>query len=204
MSTSSAAYGPPGTPGRGPDPRAARSRAAALAAAQELLVEQGWAAVTHVAVAARSGVGRTTLYRHWPDTSGMLRDAVVQRIQAAHITPSGDLRADLVGELDALRRLLHDPVSEHGMRAVIERAGVDPVFARLKQELYAAGSRVQREILERARAAGELPADLDVDLAVDRLAGPLVYRRLLAGAEFGTDVVQAVVDGFLAAEAPRG
>ncbi|CAG6394419.1 TetR/AcrR family transcriptional regulator C-terminal ligand-binding domain-containing protein [Streptomyces cocklensis] len=203
MSTSSAAYGPQGPPGRGPDPRAARSRAAALTAAQELLVEQGWAAVTHVAVAARSGVGRTTLYRHWPDTSGMLRDAIVQRIQAAHITPSGDLRADLVGELDALRRLLHDPVSEHGMRAVIERAGADPEFAALKQELYAAGSRVQREILERARAAGELPSGLDVDLAIDRLAGPLVYRRLLAGGAFGTDVVRAVVDGFLAAESPR-
>lgn len=203
MSTSSAAYGPQGPPGRGPDPRAARSRAAALTAAQELLVEQGWAAVTHVAVAARSGVGRTTLYRHWPDTSGMLRDAIVQRIQAAHITPSGDLRADLVGELDALRKLLHDPVSEYGMRAVIERAGADPGFAALKQELYAAGSRVQREILERARAAGELPADLDVDLAIDRLAGPLVYRRLLAGGAFGTDVVRAVVDGFLAAESPR-
>lgn len=82
------------------------------------------------------------------------------------------------------------------MRAVIERAPADPVFAEVGQELYAAGSRVQREVLERARAAGELPADPDVDLAVARPAGPLVHLRPPAGAGFDTGTVRAVVDGF--------
>ncbi|MFK8908667.1 TetR/AcrR family transcriptional regulator [Streptomyces sp. YS-3] len=192
----------PGAPGRGPDPRAERSRAAALAAARDLLIEQGWSAVTHVAVAARSGVGRTTLYRHWPDASGLVRDVIAERISTAHTPPTGVLRDDLVRELDGLRRLLHDPVSDRGLRAVIERAGVDPVFAQLKEALYREGSRVFRTVLDAAKARGELAADLDPDLAVDQLAGPLMYRRLLAGRQITAEYVERVVDDFLVAHAP--
>ncbi|MFD9486049.1 TetR/AcrR family transcriptional regulator [Streptomyces sp. NPDC059991] len=190
------------TPGRGPDPRAERSRAAALAAARDLLIEQGWSAVTHVAVAARSGVGRTTLYRHWPDASGLVRDVIAERISTAHTPPTGVLRDDLIRELDGLRRLLHDPVSDRGLRAVIERAGVDPVFAQLKEALYREGSRVFRTVLDAAKARGELAADLDPDLAVDQLAGPLMYRHLLAGRSVTAEYVERVVDGFLTAHAP--
>lgn len=199
MPTWSEADGAHGAPARGPDPRAARSRAAALAAAEELLVEQGWSAVTHVAVAARSGVGRTTLYRHWPDAAELIRDVITRRIAGAHTTPTGDLRHDLEQELDGLRALLHEPVSETGLRAVIERAGADPVFTALKETLYRNGSQVYREILETAKSRGTLPPDLDVDQSVDELAGPLVYRRLLAGRTFDTAYVQRIVDTFLKA-----
>nr|AQW35078.1 TetR family transcriptional regulator [Streptomyces griseoruber] len=194
----------PDAPGRGPDPRAERSRAAALAAARDLLVEQGWSAVTHVAVAARSGVGRSTLYRHWPDASGLVRDVIAQRISTARVPLTGVLREDLVHQLDGLRHLLHDPVSDRGLRAVIERAGVDPVFARLKEDLYRHGSQDFRTILEAARTRGELAPDLDVDLAVDQLAGPLMYRRLLAGRPVTEEYARQVVDDFLTAHAPRG
>ncbi|OOQ49739.1 hypothetical protein AFM16_24905 [Streptomyces antibioticus] len=166
-----------------------------------MLVEQGWSAVTHVAVAARSGVGRSTLYRHWPDASGLVRDVIAQRISTARPPLTGVLRDDLVHQLDGLRGLLHDPVSDRGLRAVIERAGVDPVFARLKEDLYRHGSQDFRTILDAARARGELPADLDVDLAVDQLAGPLMYRRLLAGRPITEEYVQRVVQDFLAAHA---
>ncbi|MEV0119129.1 TetR/AcrR family transcriptional regulator [Streptomyces sp. NPDC050844] len=189
-------------PGRGMDPRAARSRAAALAAAQELLVEQGWSAVTHVAVAARSGVGRTTLYRHWPDSSSLIYEAIAQRIANARPTRTGVLRDDLVGQLNGLRALLHDPVGERGMRVVIERAGVDPTFAELKASLYQAGSGGFRAIVERAKETGELPRDLDTELAIDQLAGPLMFRRLLAERTFGAQYVHTVADAFLAANPP--
>ena len=190
--------GSPGPAPRGTDPRAARSRAAALAAAQELLVEQGWSAVTHVAVATRSGVGRTTLYRHWPDAASLIHDAIAQRFSV--VTPrkrTGELRADLIQELEGLRFLLHDAVSERGMRAIIERAGVDPSCTRLKETLYREGSEGFRALIEEAKSRGELPQLLNTDLAIDQLAGPLMFRRLLAERNFGTAYVTAVVDSFL-------
>ncbi|MFZ3566550.1 TetR/AcrR family transcriptional regulator [Streptomyces sp. BH097] len=205
---------PTGTPRRGPDgsgagraegrvdPRAARSRAAALAAVRELLDEGGWQAVTHAAVAARSGVGRTTLYRHWPDATDLLRDALAAHLARSHSEPVGDLREDLLAELDVVRRQLHTPSSERAIRVVIERARTTPAFEQLKEELYREGSAVTRAIVRAAVDRGELPADTDVSLAVDQLLGPLFFRRLLAGATFDSAHVRTVVDQFLALRRP--
>ena len=194
---------------RGPDPRVMRSRQAALSAVQEILAEQGWTGVTHVAVAARSGVGRTTLYRHWPDVASLIHDAIDQRIGQARSPRSGELRADLISELNGLRALLHDRASEHTMRAVLERAPFDPAFAALKQTLYRSGSAGFRTILRAATKAGDLPTGLDIPLTIDQLAGPLFYRRLFAGLEIDETYVEAVVDSVLrlhtsVGDGPRG
>lgn len=182
---------------RGPDPRVLRSRHAALTAVQDILAEQGWTGVTHVAVAARSGVGRTTLYRHWPDVASLIHEAIDERIGQARAPRSGELRADLISELNGLRKLLHDRASEHTMRAVLERAPFDPAFASLKKTLYQSGSAGFRKILQAAIKAGDLPPDLDVGFTIDQLAGPLVYRRLLAGSNIDEHYVEAVVEGVL-------
>jgi hypothetical protein len=80
--------------------------------------------------------GLTTLYRHWPDVASLIHDAIDQRIGQARSPRSGELRADLISELNGLRMLLHDRASEHTMRAVLERAPLDPAFASLKGKLY--------------------------------------------------------------------
>jgi AcrR family transcriptional regulator len=183
------------------DPRVARNCAAALAAARELLFEQGWEAVTHVAVAARSGVGRTTLYRHWPDAASMLRDVVATEIEVSATPATGRLREDLIAELEVFRRQLHDPVIERVMRVNIERAMVDPAFRQLKDALFDKGRSVYQAIFDAARASGDLDNDVDVPRAMDRLCGPLLFRRMFAGEDFGADYVTEVVDDFLA---PRG
>jgi AcrR family transcriptional regulator len=182
---------------RGPDPRVVRSHQAALSAVRDLLAEEGWTGVTHVAVAARSGVGRTTLYRHWPDVASLIHDAIVQQIGQARTARTGDLRADLISELNGLRRLLYDPASERTMRAVLERAPFDPSFADLKQTLYLSGSAGFRAILDSGVKSGELQPDTDIDMAIDQLAGALMYRRLFAGLPVDRKYVEAIVDGVL-------
>jgi AcrR family transcriptional regulator len=179
------------------DPRAARSRAAALAAARDLLVEQGWPGITHVAVAERSGIGRTTLYRHWPDTPSLIRDTLGHHIAVAHTEPTGDLRADLIRELEAGRAMLHEPTTDRAIRLVVERSAVDPAYAEMKDALFQAGTRVLREIVCAARARGDLPAGLDPDLAVDQLFGPLFFRRLLANQPVPDGYVPEIVDAFV-------
>ncbi len=181
------------------DPRAVRSRARALAAARDLLVEEGWAGVTHVAVAERSGVGRTTLYRHWPDTPALVRDTLAHHIAVAHTEPTGDLRGDLLRELAASRAMLHEPTTDRAIRVVVERAAVDATYAEMKDALYRAGTRVLRGIVDTGKERGELPPRLDTDLAVDQLVGPLFFRRLLAGEHIPDGYVPEVVDAFLRA-----
>jgi AcrR family transcriptional regulator len=180
-----------------------RSRAAALSAARAILLENGSEAVTHVAVAARSGVGRTTLYRHWPDTIALLRDVLQEQMAIDHSVPLGDLRDDLVRELEVVRGQLHQPSLERAMRTMIERAPTHPAYSELKEFLYQEGTRVLAEVVRTGIARGELARQLDPDRAVDQLAGPLIYRRLLAGRTFTADYVRDLVDDFLRAHNPR-
>jgi AcrR family transcriptional regulator len=83
-----------------------------LAAARGLLFEQGWESVTRVAVAARSGVGRTTFYRHWPDAASMLRDVVASEMDVSATPATGRLHEDLIVALEVFLRPLHEPVME--------------------------------------------------------------------------------------------
>ncbi|MEV0684949.1 TetR/AcrR family transcriptional regulator [Nocardia sp. NPDC050378] len=182
---------------RPPDPRVERSRSSALASARELLVEQGLAGLTHGAVATRSGVSRATLYRHWPEPADLVRDAVAGHIAAVRPEPTGDLRADLLAALSVTHAMLHEPVMEQAMRIIIERAGVDPRFAEVKVSLHRSGTGALRTILADAIARAELPAGLDIDLAVDQLHGPLFFRRLVAHRTFDLDYVRRVVDEFV-------
>ncbi|WKG08525.1 TetR/AcrR family transcriptional regulator [Nocardia sp. PE-7] len=188
---------------RPPDPRTVRSRDAALVSARELLIEQGLAGLTHGAVAARSGISRATLYRLWPEPTDLVRAAVTRHITLAQPQPTGHLRADLLTALTATRAMLHEPATEQGMRVMIERAAVDAKFAEVKQALYRSGTRAVRTTLTEAVARGELPAELDVDLAVDQLHGPLFFRRLVANRTFDLDYVRAVLDDFLRGHASK-
>ncbi|MFD4456671.1 TetR/AcrR family transcriptional regulator [Nocardia sp. NPDC058480] len=188
---------------RPPDPRTVRSLDAALASARELLVEQGVAGLTHGAVAAHSGISRATLYRLWPEPTDLVRATLTRHITLAQSQPTGDLRADLLTELSATRAMLHDPVTEQGMRVMIERAAVDPKFAEVKEALYRSGTRAVRAILAQAVTRAELPAELDIDLAVDQLHGPLFFRRLVSHRTFDVDYVRDVIDDFLRSRASK-
>lgn len=179
------------------DPRTTRSRHAALLSARELLIEQGLPGLTHVAVAARSGISRATLYRLWPEPTDLVRAAVARHIALAQSTPTGDLRADLLTELAGIRMMLHERASEQGLRVMIERAGVDARFAEVKAALYRSGTSVVRTILADAVARAELPPELDLDVAIDRLLGPMFFRRLIANQTFDLDYAHDVVDDFL-------
>ena len=186
------------------DPRVVRNCAAALAAARELLVEQGWESVTHVAVAGRSGVGRTTLYRHWPDPAAMLRDVVAAELDVKATPVTGRLRDDLISAAEVFRTMLHDPTMERIMRVNIERATVDPSFRRIKHTLFDKGRSAYQAIFEAAQASGDCRDPVAVPRAMDKLLGPLLYRRMFANEDFGHDYVVEVVDDFLVLlNAPR-
>jgi AcrR family transcriptional regulator len=190
-------------PDRAPDPRAVRSRNAALVAARDLLIEEGFSGVTHAAVATRSGVGRATLYRHWPDATNLVRDTLVHHIVVAPVEPTGNLRRDLFAALDASRAVLHEPAGDRALRIIVERASVDPKFAQVKDLLYRSATHGLRVVLTDAVARRELPASLDIGLAADQLLGPLFFRRLVAHRTFTSAYVRHIVEDFLRAHPER-
>lgn len=184
------------------NPRVDRTRRAVLDTVRAILLEEGWDAVTHQRVAERSGVGRTTLYRHWPDKLQMVHDAILEESPTVHPVRTGDLRADLVGDLSDIVHQLVDQGVGVMLAGMIDRSEWDPALKRLKASFVAEALAALRKLLHQGQSSGQLRPDLDVDRGISELIGPIVYRRLVSGEPMGRSFVQAIVEDFLRAQSP--
>jgi len=186
-----------------PDPRRVRSRAAALTATVDLLVERGIAGTTIEAVAARSGVARTTIYRHWPDQPALVVDAFASVLDDPAPPDLGSLRADLLHLVRGLADALGRGPAAALMATLVDAAERDPRYAAVHRREAQARHGAVRVVLERGVERGELPAGADLDALVDVLAGPLFHRRWVSGGRLDDAFATTVVDTVLRAHAPR-
>jgi AcrR family transcriptional regulator len=180
------------------DARVARSRAAGLAAARELLLGEGLAAMTHARVAEASGLHRATVYRHWPSMVALLLDVTRHETAVTIPAPTGDLRHDLNAGLRAVRDDLVDRGFGRFLAALIDQAERDEHIHAAKVAIVAVGLGAIRAALASAIERGELPSDLDADAGVSQLFGPILYRRLLSAEQIPDDYIAQLVDTYLA------
>lgn len=174
------------------------TRAAILQAARQVLFDEGWKALSHQRVAAVAGVGRATVYRHWPDRVQLLQDACSLEVLVMHAELTGDLRTDLLAELEAARRELAERRAGRVLIALTDRAVWEPELAEVKRRLVDDGLSALRLILERGVKGGQLDRRLDIDGALATLAGSLVYRQVFLEQHVTKRMVERVVDDFLA------
>jgi AcrR family transcriptional regulator len=192
------------TPVDGEDPRVARTRQAVREAVRSLVQRAGFEAVSHQQVAEEAGIGRATVYRHWPQRTDLLLDALAEVEAPQDWQSGGDLAVDLTRELDRLRRALSSSPLVPELVALIGRAEWDPELRETKKELLASGTAGLRRAIRAGIERHELPADLDLDATVARLAGPLFFQRVLAHAPLEESFVSRLVTGFLVeASSPR-
>jgi AcrR family transcriptional regulator len=164
------------------DPRVERTRQAVLDAAMVLLRAEGPAAVTHVRVAEAAGVGRATVYRHWPEQGDLLHDAVAGK-EAVLFVPPRELpvRERLAFVLDELRARLNDDDMAVQFATLIAHATWDPALRRALKELAGRGQSVIDGVLRDAIDDGELAEGTDIEVVRDGLIGALLFRRFLSG-----------------------
>lgn len=185
-----------------PDPRVTRTREAVRHAVRSLVQRAGVEALTHQQVAAEARVGRATVYRHWPDRTHLLLEALADVETPTNWQSSGDLTTDLATELRRLQRTLTSSPMVPELVALIGRAEWEPELRELKAQLLTAGTAGLRAALEAAVDRGHLPVDLDLDAAIARLAGPLFYRRVLAHAPIENTFVDHLVTAFVRETSP--
>jgi AcrR family transcriptional regulator len=179
--------------------RSEQARRAILEAADDLLVERGLAGVTMEGIAARAGVAKQTIYRWWSSKVDVLLDAFVSDM-AEDLTPAdhGDLGQDLRAHLSRLADFLSHSDSGAVFRALAGQAQHDPgVAGRLRDDYLGQQRARDRLPLERAIERGQLPADIDVDVAVDQLVGPIYYRVLVTGEPVSEEFTDHLVARFL-------
>jgi AcrR family transcriptional regulator len=187
------------------DPRVARTRDAVVAAVRELVQAAGIEAVTHQRVAEVAGVGRASVYRHWPDRTQLLLDALADLpVGTDEPSSSGDLAADLRRELGRLQRILNDSPFVPQVAALVSRTEWDPELRVLKQRLLERGTAQLRHAIAHGIERGQLDAELDPTDAVAILAGPLFYKRLLVNQHISDDFVTDLVERLLGRADPSG
>src|SRR3954469_3557262 len=161
------------------DPRIERSRRVILEAVLEELGELGYGALTIEGVAARAGVGKSTIYRHWPGKLELVEDAFRTLKAQALIPDTGSIRDRMVAFLEQIARLVQESTYSACMPALIDAAERDPQVRAFHCEFSAERRAVLVDVLEQAVAAGDLPSDADPDLLADALIGPILMRRLM-------------------------
>ena len=173
-------------------PQAVRSREAILRAAADLITTEGAVAVTHQRVAEHAGVGRATVYRHWPLITDLLNDALA-RVTLPFLEPApGALIERITAELQRIARDLNIASVTALAATIFERAQHDSETRRLRDRLAAANIANLAAAVEQAVAAGELRAGPAIDDLFDQLLGPLFARRLISGKLITDELVRRV------------
>lgn len=187
-------------------PRVARSRAKLLAAATALLVEGGPRTVTVDAVAERSGVAKSTLYRHWDSVHELLVDVMRANVPPA---PPVDLGA---GFESALREWMSNGVVTLSapdwariLPALLELRAHTPEMAEVLAADFEEKLAAIVAILDLGATEGWIPEGLDPRIVTNALIGPLVLAALSGDDHIG-ELADFVVDRFLTSyrSAPTG
>ena len=182
---------PPARRGRPPSEAA---RLAILRAARELLDEGGLLSVTMEGIAARAGVGKPTVYRHW---SNRYEVAMAALIEATRGTEAPRLHDAPLAALSAqLHRVAELFTSSTGrnVAAVLASGYGETALAKAFRLYFVQARRDEgRALLRQAIAAGRIRAGVDLELVLDLIYGPIFYRLTMAHAPIDAGFVDALL-----------
>lgn len=151
-----------------------------LDVARRHLARHGYEALSVSAVADDAGTTRQAVYRRWPTKADLATAAIAAMSEAAERPATDDPFADLVRELEAYRRGIGRPDGVSMVGTMLLRSTDARLRALYRERIVAPRRARLRAILERARSAGLVAADADVDVVVAMLTGSW-YATALAG-----------------------
>ncbi len=175
-----------------------RKAEAIFAATLELLAEHGYEKLAIEAVATRSGVNKTTLYRWWPSKDALLAAALRDSgLFSLDVPDTGSLRGDLLAVATQIFRLLTSEHTAPVVTAALTAGPRRPELGAVAQGFFADRMAREEPIFERAVDRGELRAGADPVVVMDLLAGAIWFRLSLRGGGAGPDFLEEVVDTIL-------
>ena len=183
------------TGGERVDPRVERSRIVILKAAVDELADVGYGGVTIESVAARAGVGKSTIYRHWPDKLALIAEAF-ETFHEQMVPGLGDLsvRQSVALLIHHVAEVVVDSTFSRCIPALIEGAERDARVREFHHRYSAERRQVLIDLIERGVRQGEVSTDVDPELATTTLLGAIFYRRLMTAQPFNPDDAAKLVD----------
>jgi AcrR family transcriptional regulator len=161
-------------------PRSERARRAVLDAAGRLFAEGGYPAATIEAIAARSGVAKTTIYRWWPHRAALMVELLLRMAAEAAPPPAGaDPVRALRTELNRVAEASDAPPGRLLLSLLGESQRDPDVRGALLDGLFTPRRRASAEVVRQAQQLGVFRKEDSPFLATDLLFGPLFYRRFV-------------------------
>ncbi|WP_370966248.1 TetR/AcrR family transcriptional regulator [Amycolatopsis sp. cg9] len=175
--------------------RSEQSRLAILAATLDLVAEAGYGTLTIEGIAARSGVGKQTIYRWWPSKADVLLDALATKADLQIPIPDeGSFRADLGQFLVSTFALGEKNQVSDTLRALMAQAQLDPEFGkRFREDFLDRRREALGTIVGRAAERGELPDGVAPRTVIDVVFGVLWYRLLATREPLGRSLAGELV-----------
>jgi AcrR family transcriptional regulator len=188
-------------------PREPRADRAILAAVLELIAECGVPDLRMDDVARHAGVGKAAIYRRYRSKDELIAAAVAALVSEIKVPDTGSTHNDLLALMRDAVQVYNSPVAAAAMPSLVAAMSRDRELAGAVRDGFLAGRRAAlRAVLERGVQRGDLAADLDFELALDVLGGPLFYRLLITGRaiddELAAGVAKLILRGF-APDEPR-
>ncbi|HYN45784.1 MAG TPA: TetR/AcrR family transcriptional regulator [Allosphingosinicella sp.] len=182
---------PPPRRGR---PRSETARRAILRAARELLDEGGLLSVTMEGVAARAGVGKPTVYRHWSNRYEVAMAALIEATSGTEAPRRRDAPLEALGEqLHRLAELFTSSTGRNVAAVLVSGYGETELSKAFRLYFVQARRDEGRALLRQAIAAGRIRAGVDLELVLDLIYGPIFYRLTMAHAPIDAGFVDALL-----------
>ena len=164
----------------------------------EALLEVGVEGATVEEIASRSGVAKSTIYRHFGTRDALMSEAVRSRVVAYPVPDTGSLADDLQELFGRYDQPENREVNEL-FPLLLDAARRDPDMRSVMNDVLAERQRPLRAVLHAAQERGEIAADLDLGVALAMLIGPLTYRRMVQDEEITDTFIATVLPGAVAA-----
>jgi AcrR family transcriptional regulator len=195
----------PGINSRPGRPRSDRARRAICTAFRDILLTEGFDKVRFEHVAARAGVGKATIYRHWSSKQAHAHEVLFDLANPHLAVPDvGDTRTELLATVVGSMRVLTETDFGPVMRALLSEIARDPELGDPFRATVVQARRDEVDrVIARGTRRGDLRPDLQADLATEMLVGP-VYFRLMFGGPLDLDFAERVVDEVLQGWSMRG
>lgn len=176
-------------------PRSEASTEAIIIATHELLEEKGYAALTIEAIASRAGVGKTTIYRWWPNKELLIMDVFLRSTSSEFdFDEALSIKAFFNKILISLRNEFRTAIGETTLSIVAQ----SPPESEIALEFYNTYLKPNRSacehLLRNAVKKGEIRGDITYNLVLDMLFGPVYFRPLMYKDLPSDDYIQSLVN----------
>ena len=183
---------------QGENARTKRVREVIVDTAAGLLVREGAGAVTAVRIAEDTGVARTTIYRHWPDPTALLLDAI-DRVVRPHVPTqiTDNFEADLMDALNNLQMRMRKKPFRLVFTALLDHANRDKNLVAAQRRFVNGVLQPIQDVIAAALQRGDLLATVQVETASAQLAGPLFLQHVMLRSTISDELISETITQFL-------